>query len=84
MPPAPPAEKMRVAASPARLIWSEAFRFSRRVTCSVAPADDAVEEHHVGEEARDGRADATTTQYHLALSIRSRLPSRPTTCGNRT
>ena len=57
MPPAPPAEKMRVAARPARLICSEAFMVDAPADLFVLPRDHPLEEHHVGTEAGDGGPD---------------------------
>ena len=58
MPPAPAAEKIRVAARPAIVIWYEARVSSRRLERRVVDAaEDPPEERHVGAEGRDVEAD---------------------------
>ena len=85
IPPAPAAEKMRVAASPAIVIWYEARQSSRRRTfVDVHAAEHAAEQRHVGAEREHVEPDRDDDPVPGGL-VEAR-PSRrrgPTIFGNR-
>ena len=69
MPPAPPAEKSRVAASPASVIWYEARQSSRSRNGGEAPtaADDAREERDVGDERQQVEAQRDRDPHRVGV-----------------
>ena len=86
MPPAPAAEeKIRVAASPAIVIWYEALRSSRRCTSSSrVPPSTPRKSATYAANASTLKPIAIRTQYQTASSRLLTASSAPTTFGNST
>ena len=85
IPPAPAAEKMRVAARPAIVIWYEARQSSRRLTLSRStPPSTPRKSATYAPNATTLKPTAITTQYQVASSKRASASSSPTTFGNST
>ena len=85
MPPAPAAEKIRVAASPAIVIWYEARRSSRRCTSSSrVPPSTPWNSATYAPKAATLKPIAIRTQYQVASSRLLTASSAPTIFGNST